>query len=94
MKVYAGARGLSGAAVTVDGAPLDPRLEVRAFSRVGFEWGFEGPGPRQLALAILADCLGDPARALASCEAFMKGVVATLDNDWALAEADVMAALA
>ena len=58
--------------VTVDGAPLDPRFDLKRFSRMGFEWTYEGDGPRQLALALLADHLGDPARALALTETFMR----------------------
>lgn len=94
MAIYEGGRGLDGAEVTVDGAPLDPRFDLRAFSRAGFEWTYEGDGPRQLALALLADHLGDPARALALTEPFMRAVVAELDNAWRLTGADIDAALA
>ena len=44
-----------GVRVTVDGRPLDPRLDLRVLSASGFEWGYDGGGPGQLALAILAD---------------------------------------
>ena len=94
MKTYDGGRGLAGAQVTVDGAPLDPRFDVRAFSRMGFEWTYEGDGPRQLALALLCDHLGDPQRALALTEPFMREVVAELDNAWLLTGEDIAAALA
>jgi hypothetical protein len=93
MKSYEGGRGLAGAEVTVDGAPLDPRFEVRRFSPMGFEWTYEGDGPRQLALALLCDHLGDPARALALTEGFMRDVVAELDNAWVLSSKDIAAAL-
>ena len=46
-----------------------------------------------LALAILVDHLGDNERALRLSEAFMKDVVANLDNDWELTGADIDAAL-
>lgn len=94
MKLYQGGRSLDGAVVTVDGAPLDPRFDIRRFSPTGFEWTYEGDGPRQLALALLADHLGDPARALALAEPFMRAVVAELDNAWQLTGADIDAALA
>jgi hypothetical protein len=84
MKLYEGGRGLGGAQVTVDGAPLDPRFDVKAFSPAGYEWTYEGDGPRQLALALLCDHLGDPAHALALVEPFMVKVVAQLDNAWEL----------
>ena len=93
MKIYEGGRSLDGAVVTVDGQPLDPRFDIRRFSPAGFEWTYEGDGPRQLALAILADHLGDPAKALALSESFMRTVVAELDNAWSLTEAEVAAAL-
>jgi hypothetical protein len=93
MKIYQGGRSLDGAVVTVDGAPLDPRYDLRSFSPAGFEWTYEGDGPRQLALALLADHLGDDARALALTEPFMRGVVAELDNAWELTDGDIAAAL-
>lgn len=94
MKVYEGGRSLDGAVVTVDGRPLDPRFDIRKFSPAGFEWTYEGDGPRQLALAILADHLGDATRALALTERFMREVVADLDNAWQLTSAEIDAALA
>ncbi len=93
MKIYEGGRSLDGAVVTVDGAALDPRFDIRRFSRMGFEWTYEGDGPRQLALALLADHLGDPARALALSETFMRAVVAELDNAWRLTGAEIDNAL-
>lgn len=93
MTVYEGGRSLDGAVVTADGAPLDPRFDIRVFSRTGFEWTYEGGGPRQLALALLARHLADPARALALSEEFMRAVVAELDNAWRLTGADIDAAL-
>jgi hypothetical protein len=93
MKIYEGGRSLDGAVVTVDGIPLDPRFDIRRFSRMGFEWTYEGDGPRQLALALLADHLGDQQRALALTETFMRNVVAELDNAWKLTGADIEAAL-
>ena len=93
MKIYEGGRGLAGAQVTVDGVPLDPRFDVKRFSPMGFEWTYEGDGPRQLALALLCDHLGDPVRALALTEGFMRDVVAVLDNPWELTSAEIAAAL-
>jgi len=93
MKLYEGGRSLAGAVVTVDGAPLNPRFDVKRFSPAGFEWTYEGDGPRQLALALLADHLGDPARALVLTEAFMREVVAVLDNAWQLTSEEIDAAL-
>jgi len=93
MKIYEGGRSLDGAVVTVDGAPLNPRFDIRRFSPAGFEWTYEGDGPRQLALAILADHLEDPGRALALTEKFMREVVADLDNAWRMTSDEVEAAI-
>jgi len=94
MKLYRGGRSLDGAVVTVDGQPLAPRYDLRQLSATGFEWTYEGAGPAQLALALLADHLGDDAQALALYEPFMRHLVAELDNSWELTSVDIDAALA
>ena len=93
MKIYAGDRTIDGIVVTVDGSALDQRLDVRRYSKNGFEWTYEGAESRQLALAILADHLGDAQRALPLVEPFMREIVANFDNSWELTSADVGAAL-
>jgi hypothetical protein len=93
MKIYEGARSLDGAIVTVDGKSLNPRFDLRALSKAGFEWTYEGAGPAQLALALLADHLGDDEAALRHYERFMREVVAQLDNAWRLTSSDIDAAL-
>jgi hypothetical protein len=94
MKVYRGGRSLDGAVVTVDGNPLPPRYDLKRLSSTGFEWTYEGAGPAQLALALLADHLGDDNKALTLYERFMRRVVAELDNSWELTSGDIDAALA
>ena len=56
MNIYLGTRhdDERGATVEINGAPLDPRLDLSNHSPDGFEWGYPGSGPAQLALAILA----------------------------------------
>ena len=93
MKSYEGKRTIDGLVVTVDGQPLAEHYEVKRFTKFGFEWTYEGDSPQQLALAILADYLGDNARAIRLSEPFMKRVVANLDNDWRLTGAEVDAAV-
>ena len=93
MKVYEGGRYLEGASVTVDGRILDPRFDLKVFSTAGFEWTYEGAGPRQLSLALLADHLGDDQQALAHCEQFMIDVVANLDNSWRITSETIEAGL-
>src|SRR6202161_2670768 len=94
MKTYVGGRSLAGPECPVDGEPLNPRFDLKRLSPTGFEWTYEGNGPAQLALALLADHLGDDARALALYEAFMRAVVAELDHSWELTSAEIDAALA
>jgi hypothetical protein len=89
MKVYAGDRTIDGVKVTVDGAPLDPCLNVWEFTKNGFEWSYEGPEPRQLALALLVNHLGDNARAKAMVEPFMRAIVANFGNEWEMTSADI-----
>lgn len=62
MSLYTGARStFCGAGIAkgetlvlVDGRPLELRLDLCNHSPTGFEWGYGGSGPAQLALAILA----------------------------------------
>jgi hypothetical protein len=93
MKIYEGKRTMDGLVVIVDGAPLSEHYEVKQFTKRGFEWTYEGTSPQQLALAILFDHTGDPARAVALSEPFMKDVIANLDNDWRLTGGQVDAFL-
>ena len=93
MKIYSGDRTIDGVKVTVDGKPLDPCLDVMEFTKNGFEWSYEGPEPRQLALALLADHLGDKAAAMAAVESFMRAIVANFDNEWEMTSDDIDVAL-
>ena len=94
MKTYTGARTMDGIRVLVDGKPLDERYDLKRFTRGGFEWTYQGAEPAQLALALLADHLGDDHKATALCDAFMQTVIANLENDWQLTSSDIDAALA
>jgi len=82
---------MDGLVVTVNGAALPEHYQVKQFTKFGFEWTYEGDSPRQLALAILFDYLGDADRAAALSEPFMKSIIANLDNDWRLSGEDVAA---
>jgi uncharacterized protein DUF6166 len=84
MKTYEGKRTIDGLVVTVDGKRLDEHYDVERFTKYGFEWTYEGESPRQLALAILFDYLGDKDRAIRLSEPFMQDIVANLDNDWTI----------
>lgn len=60
---------------------LNPRFDLRKHSPTGFSWGFSGSGPAQLSLAILANALGDDARALHLYQRFKFKVIAALPGD-------------
>lgn len=92
-KIYTGTRAIDGIVVLVDGRRLDERYDLKRFTRGGFEWTYQGPEPRQLALALLADHLGNDTEALRLSEPFMRGVVSNLENDWTLTSRDIEAAL-
>ncbi len=93
MKIYEGGRSLDGAVVTVDGKKLDPRFDLEKLSPAGFEWTYEGAGPAQLALALLADHWGDGRKALRHYDAVMRAVVADLDNSWRMTSDELTEAL-
>ncbi len=93
MRTYIGARTIDGIKVTVDDKPLDERIDIHLFSDNGFEWTYEGDAPQQLALAILAEHLGDGNRALELSGRFMRQVIAELDNEWVLTDAEINAEL-
>lgn len=60
MRVYEGFREPDRSVlVLVDGEPLNPRFDLANHSPNGFEYGYSGSGPAQLALAILADHLAN-----------------------------------
>ena len=54
MKTYSGDRTIDGVIVLVNQAHLLPDTSGAIFSDTGFEWGYDGPGPRQLASVALA----------------------------------------
>jgi len=56
-KIYSGVRTPRGCAVVISGVgarrvPLPPRRDLLDHSPGGFEWGYSGSGPAQLALAL------------------------------------------
>jgi hypothetical protein len=79
-------------AVDEDGTSrrLPLRLDLDNHSPTGFEWGYGGSGPAQLALALLADALGDDQRALRLHQRFKFAFVTKLDGDsWTMRAAVV-----
>lgn len=90
MSRYEGTRTKAGPIVTVDGELLDLRLELRNHSPTGFEWGYCGSGPAQLALAILADHLKNDEEALNLYQRFKWVIVVELPRrGWTLTTAQI-----
>jgi hypothetical protein len=73
---------------------LDPRLDLWNHSPTGLEWGYQGSGPAQLALALLADATGDGERAVRHHQRFKRLVTARLQRkSWCMAQTTVLAVL-
>lgn len=98
MRAYHGTRLAHGAIVTVadDGVltqHLPPRHDLRNHSPTGFEWGYNGSGPAQLALALCAHVVGD-ARAILIYQRVKDKLVAPIKaNDWRLDAEEIIAAV-
>ena len=95
MTTYIGRRGHMGAVVdwqteggTLGGLPS--RLDLARHSPTGFEWGYGGSGPAQLALALLADATGDEAWSLAHYQNFKWKIVADLPREWQMSQREVL----
>ena len=95
---YRGRRTSRGAIVeaqpsTATWCPLDPRLDLRNHSPTGFEWGYGGSGPAQLALALAASRLPETL-ALTVYQRLKRALVASLDHSWHLSSDRLDALLA
>lgn len=75
-----------GTRVTVNGRRLRPDRSQRVanHSPGGFEWGYRGSGPAQLALALLLDATGDTRLSLLAYQWFKDAVVSQWDERWAI----------
>src|SRR5438067_11422473 len=99
--IYHGVRLRTGAHVTrttdeggTKPLPLEPSRELRNHGPTGFEWGYGGSGPAQLALALLADYLGDDNAAVPLHQDFKHAVITRLDQrGWTLTSEQIRAAI-
>jgi hypothetical protein len=74
---------------------LDPGYRHVTKSPNGFDWGYTGAAPSQLAFAILLDHYGAPGPALLFYQDFKESVVALWNADrWELTTAEIESALA
>lgn len=78
----------SDSLVYVDNKPLDPQpsQKIVNHSPDGFNWGYGGSGPAQLALAILLDYYGKDSSSLRLYQHFKFSVIANFpqEDDWKL----------
>lgn len=78
--------------VTVNGMLLDPRPSQKIWNHSpdGFEWGYGGSGPSQLALAILFDITKDRPLSVRFHQRFKWDFIASVDpSGFVLTEYDV-----
>jgi hypothetical protein len=75
--------------VTVDGEPLAKRYDLLSASPSGFETGYNGSGPAQLAVAMLAHAFDDEF-ACEHYQRFKREVVSELPEEgWTLTKQDL-----
>lgn len=92
--VYRGRRDPSASVgseveITVDGEILDKRYDLLSASPTGFEYGYGGSGPAQLAIAMLAHAFDDEF-ATDHYQRFKREVIAALPEEgWTLTKEDL-----
>ena len=71
---------------------LNPRLDLWNHSPSGFEYGYNGSGPAQLSLALLADCFDrDDDRAVELHQWFKRECVALkTGNQWTFTSDEIL----
>ena len=96
MKIYHGIITKSGAAkvIVIDSGgerELPLRLDLQSRSSAGFAWGYQGAGPTQLALALLADVVDDDELVLYHHQHFKLAVIAGLppNRGWRMTSEDI-----
>lgn len=101
MKTYIGERDSEGTLSVYVKEPgkrrkLNPQFKIRNHSPNGFECGYAGSGPAQLALAICVDALKNSDQAQKIYQVFKFKVIANLPRDggWELTETQVLEAIA
>lgn len=96
MKAYRGLRHQEGSPKVIVVTPKKVRTltvakswKFRQHSPTGFEWGYAGSGPAQLALAILLDVTGMPSYSLTHYQQFKADCIARMPKEWDLTEAEI-----
>ena len=66
-----------------------PSQRLWNHSPSGFQWGYGGSGPAQLALALLYDVTGDPELSVRLHQAFKRQFVALWGDTWEITDLDI-----
>lgn len=86
MSIYRGYRYQEAGSlvVTRDGASLSPTPSQKLWNHSpdGFQWGYGGSGPAQLALALLLDATGDSELSVRQHQHFKREFVARWGEKW------------
>jgi hypothetical protein len=96
MTHYRGQRDKHGVCYVwrIDGTrkrPLRIRLDLENHSPTGFNWGYGGSGPAQLAIALLADALGNDLQAIRLHQSFKWVRIARIaDDEWELTREEIL----
>jgi len=67
-----------------------PSQRLINHSPSGFQWGYGGSGPAQLALALLFDATTDPEMALANYQEFKLAFVAEWGDKWSITRSEIL----
>jgi len=94
--LYCGVRGKhrGETSVTKEGIPLDIRPSQRLVrpSPDGFDWGYIGSGPAQLAAALLLDATGNTDTATRYYATFERDVVSQWkSHKWKISRSEILA---
>lgn len=81
----------NGACLLPPYLPIEPSLKIWKHSPTGFEWGYAGSGPAQLALALLLDAGCGEFDANRRHQEFKREVVGRMPRDrWELTSDEVL----
>lgn len=98
MSIYKGfkTREIGSAIVWKDNATLSPVASQKVWNHSpdGFEWGYGGSGPAQLALALLLDVTGVSTLAVQLYQDFKREFVATWGEEWEISDDQIKAWIA
>jgi hypothetical protein len=81
----------AGLIVTRDDLFFSPVPSQQLFNHSpdGFEWGYNGSGPAQLALALLLDVSRDPGSSVAYHQEFKRQFVSGWGEEWSISSTEI-----